>query len=70
MVSWGDCAISWQTNALKINKSVESTPGAGSPVPLMAGAWESTRWKYRFIPFRGLLLLATGRNRTLGCTDL
>lgn len=27
MVSWGDCAISWQTNALKISKSVESAPG-------------------------------------------
>lgn len=69
-VSWGDRAISWQTNALKINKSVESTPGPGSPVPLMAGGWESTWWRYHFIHFRGLLLLATERNRPLGCTDL
>lgn len=69
MVSWGDCAFSWQTNALKINKCVESTLGPGSPVPLMAGVWESTWWRYHFIRFCELLLLATGRNKTLGCAD-
>lgn len=51
MVSWGDCAFSWQTNALKINKPVESTLGPGNPVPLMAGVWESTWWRYHFICF-------------------
>lgn len=59
-----------QTNTLKINKSVESTLGPGSPVQLMAGVWESTWWRYHLIRFCELLLLATGRNTTLGCTDI
>lgn len=56
MASRGDCAISWQTNALKINKSAENTTSPGSPILIMAGGWESTQWRYQLIPFHRLLL--------------
>lgn len=66
MVSWGDCVISCQKNALKIDKSVESTPGPGSPVPLMAGVWESTLWRYPFIHFCEFLLFGYRQKHDTG----